>query len=177
MMKLMKQLALTLVLAVMSVTMAQAAVPVGWQVIAAIALQGGSDSEAKWSAPSTSNYKVHVLVPNKTGTATNALHRVYPKGKKADSIDCVSTDAKFPCYEVTVDQTQYPNSWAQLTLNNDAETQWEFIKGKGYVTAVAGNLGATEMLNLSAVARFEDTVRAMGKHYQGGIIFAAANTA
>jgi len=167
---LMKQLALTLVLAVMSVNIAQAVAPAGKQVIGAIALQGGSGSKAIWSAPSTATYKVHVLAPKK-GTTTNVLFRVYPKGKNADSADCVSTDVKFPCYEVIVDQTQYPNTWAQLMLNNDTETQWAFSKGKGYVTAVADNLSAEEILNLSAVARFENTARAIGKNYQGGIIF------
>lgn len=56
-------------------------------------------------------------------------------------------------------------------LNNDAETQWEFVKGKGYATVVANNLSAPEMLNLSAVARFENMSIAIGKTYQGGIIF------
>jgi hypothetical protein len=167
---LMKQLALILVLAAMTVTVAQAVAPTGKLVTATIALQGGSDSAAKWSAPFTSTYKVHVLVP-KTGTVTSALYRVYPKGKKVGGVDCVNTDAKYPCYEVTVDQTQYQTMWVQLMLNGDAETEWDFVKGKGYVTAVAGNLSATEMLNLSAVASFEDTVRAIGKNYQGGIVF------
>lgn len=158
-----------LVIALMPL-MANAVTPVGKQVTGAIALQGGSDSAVKWSAPSTSTYKVHVLVP-KTGTATNALYRVYPKGKREDSTTCVDTDAKYPCFEVSVDQTQYPNMWAQLMLNADAATQWDFSKSKGYVTAVASNLSAVEMLNLSALVRFEDTVRAIGETYQGGIIF------
>ena len=170
MMKSIKQLALTLVLAVMSINIAQAVAPAGKQVIAAIALQGGSESAIKWLAPYTRTYKVHVYVP-KTGTTTNALYRVYPKGKRAGSTSCVSADINYPCFEVSVDQTQYPNSWVQLTLNSDVATQWDFIRNKGYVTAVASNLGAAELLNLSALARFEDTVRVIGKTYQGGIIF------
>lgn len=88
---------------------------------------------------------------------TNALYRVYPKGKRAVSTSCLSTDATFPCYEITVDQTQHQNAWVQLVLGNDAATQWDFVKGKGYVTALAGNLSAVEMLNLSAVVRFVAT--------------------
>jgi len=170
-MKLMfKQLAITLVLVMMSLNVAQALAPVGKQVAAVVVLQGGSDSAVKWSAPSTTTYKVYVRVP-KTGMVTNALYRVYPKGKNAGSAECVSTDVEYPCDEVTVDQTLYPNMWVQLKLNNDAETRWDFVKGKGYVTAVAGSLSATEILKLSPVARFENTVRAIGKNYQGGIIF------
>lgn len=171
-MKLIKQLALTLVLALMSLN-TQAVVPAGKQVTGAIMLQGGSDSAVKWSAPSTTTYKVHVLVP-KTGTTTNALYRVYPKGKKAGSTSCDSANAKYPCFEVTVDQTQHQNAWVQLMLNEDAATQWDFSKGKGYVTAVADNLSAAEMLIPSTLVRFENptsTGIAIGKNYQGGIIF------
>ncbi|TAL47954.1 MAG: DUF1566 domain-containing protein [Methylovulum sp.] len=174
-----KQLAIALMLAAIGINTAHAVTPAGKPVTATIVLQGGSDSAAKWSAPSTATYKVHVLVP-KTGTTANALYRVYPKGKKAGSIDCINTDAEFPCYEVMIDQTQHKNAWVQLMLNDDVETQWGFIKNKGYVTAVAGNLSAAELLNLSALARFEDTledtVRAIGKNYQGGIIFYLDNT-
>lgn len=147
------QFALSLLLAVMSITMAQAVTPVGKQVTGTIALQGGSNSAVKYMAPSTAPYKVHVLVP-KTGKTTNALYRVYPKGKRTGSTGCLSSDATFPCYEITVDQTQHQNAWVQLVLDNDAATQWDFVKGKGYVTALAGNLSAVEMLNLSAVVRF-----------------------
>jgi len=168
-MKYIKQLVLTLVLAVMSVNMAQAVTPAGKQVVGAIALQGASDSAVKWLAPSTIPYKVHVFVP-KTGTTTNALYRVYPKGKRARSTTCLSADVNHPCFEVSVDQTLYSNSWVQLTLNNDTATQWDFIRNKGYVVAVAGNLGAGELLNLSARARFEAVI-AIGKTYQGGLIF------
>jgi len=162
-------------LVAMNVNIAQAVAPAGKQVTAAIALQGGSDSMVKWSAPSTASYKIHVLVP-KNGTETNALYRVYPKGKKAGSTRCDGTNAKYPCFEVIIDQTQHQNAWAQLVLNGDAETQWNFVKSKGYVTAVADNLGTTELLNVSALVRFEDTVRAIGKNYQGGIIFYVDST-
>lgn len=150
---LLKQFTLILVLSVMSLNVAQAVVPAGKQVTGTIMLQGGSNSAIKWSAPSTMSYKVHVLVP-KTGTTTNALYRVYPKGKKAGSTLCDSTNAKYPCFEVTIDQTQHQNAWVQLMLNEDAATQWDFSKGKGYVTAVADNLSGAETLNLSAAVRF-----------------------
>jgi hypothetical protein len=71
---------------------------------------------------------------------------------------------------VSVDQTQHKNSWTQLTLNGDATTQWNFVKAKGYVTAVASNLSTTQMLNLSALVRFE-AILSIGQTYQGGIVF------
>lgn len=171
-MKLNKQLALTLILSVVSLNAAQAASPEGKSVTAAIELQGGSDSTVKWPTPSTGPYKVHVLVP-KTGTVTNALYRVYPTGKKADSAICDSADVQNPCFEVTVDQTQHQNMWVQLTLNDDAATLWNFNKNKGgYVAAIASNLNAGEILNLSPAVRFEDAkVKAIGGKHQGGIIF------
>jgi hypothetical protein len=172
---LIKQFAITLILALMSINLSHALVPVGKAVTGSIALQGGTDSAVKYTAPATSAYKIHVLVP-KAGTAVNALYRVYPKGKQAGSTGCATTDAKFPCYEVVVDQTLHQNAWVQLMLNDDATTQWEFVKGKGIVVAVADNLVATDLLNVSAQVRFEDMVRAIGKTYQGGIIFYVDNT-
>ncbi|MDD5273907.1 MAG: DUF1566 domain-containing protein, partial [Methylovulum sp.] len=62
-------------------------------------------------------------------------------------------------------------AWTQLMLDNDPNTQWAFVKGKGVVSAVASNLGATEFLKLSSLLRFENLVIAMGKVYQGGTIF------
>lgn len=170
-----KPASLTLVLALSAISTAHAAAPVGKQVTAAIELQGGSESNAKWRAPLTSAYKIHVFVP-KNGTATNALYRVYPKGKRAGSTGCLSSDVRFPCYEASIDQTQYQNAWTQLTVDNDPATQWEFIQGRGYVTAVASNLGAAELLNLSALVRFENQTIQIGKTYQGGIIFYVDNS-
>lgn len=142
-----------------------------------IKLQGGGRSRADWYAPSTSAYKVHVFVP-KTGAVTNALYRIYPNGKRLGSTECLATDAQYPCYAVTVDQTQHQNTWTQLTLDNDPETQWYFAQGKrkGYVSAVASNLSAAELLNLSSVVRFENLAIAIGKTYQGGLIFYVDNT-
>lgn len=159
-----------IVLALSATSTIHAAAPAGKQVSAAIELQGGSESNAKWNAPFTSAYKVHVFVP-KNATATNALYHIYPNGKRAGSTECLSTDAKFPCYEASIDQTQHANAWTQLTVNGDPETQWAFTKGKGYVTAVASNLAATELLNLSALVRFENQTIQIGKTYQGGLIF------
>ncbi|MDD2722984.1 MAG: DUF1566 domain-containing protein [Methylovulum sp.] len=165
-----KPLALAFLLALSVFGTAHAAAPFGEQVAAAIKLQGGSSSSADWPAPFTSAYKVHVYVP-KTGTTTNALYRVYPKGKRAGGTGCLSSDAKYPCYEVTINQTLYPNAWTQLMLDDDPATQWEFVKGRGFVTAVASNLSAAELLNLSALVRFENQTIMIGKTYQGGLIF------
>lgn len=166
----MKALKPMLLVAALMPAMANALAPVGKQITGAITLQGGSDSAVKYTAPTSFAYKVHVFVP-KTGTATNALYRIYPKGKRAGSTECLSSDAQYPCYEASIDQTLAPNAWVQLTLNDDAATQWDFVKGKGYVTAVASNLAATELLNLSALVRFENQTIQIGKTYQGGIIF------
>jgi len=170
-----KQFALTMALAALGLGTAHAAAPFGKQVTAAIELQGGSESNLKWKAPLTATYKIHVFVP-KNGTATNALYRVYPKGKRTGSTQCLSSDAKYPCYEASIDQTQYQNTWTQLMVDSDPDTQWEFVKGRGYVTAVASNLGAAELLNLSALVRFENQAIQIGKTYQGGIIFHIDNT-
>lgn len=170
-----QSIAIALLLALSGISTIQAAGPSGKPVNAAITLQGGSESSAKWTAPSTAAYKVHVFVP-KNGTVTNALYRVYPKGKRAGSTECLSTDVKYPCYEATIDQTLYQNTWTQLTVNNDPETQWAFVKGRGYVTAVASNLSAVELLNLSSLLRFENQTFAIGKIYQGGLIFYVDDT-
>jgi hypothetical protein len=164
-----------LLIASLMPAMANALAPAGKQVTGSIALQGGSDSAVKYIAPSSSAYKVHVFVP-KTGTTTNALYRIYPKGKRAGSTQCLSSDATYPCYEASINQTLTPNAWVQLNLNDDAATQWDFVKGKGYVAVVASNLAATEQLNLSALVRFENQTIQIGKTYQGGIIFYIDNT-
>jgi hypothetical protein len=160
----------TLLLAGLSLNLAEAAVPPGKSITPSIALQGGSTSNVKWAAPGTSSYKVHVFVPS-TGKETNALYRVYPKGKRAGSTACLATDKLFPCFAVTIDQNQHRNAWVQLTLNGDPETQWAFTKTRGYVAAVADNLGSETLLNVSTQIRLENMSIAIGKTYQGGIIF------
>ena len=125
-----KHLALVLALAVMGIHLALAAAPPGKSVTPSLVLQGGSASAAKWLAPSTLPYKVHVFVP-KAGTEANSIYRVYPNGKRPGSTSCLSTDAKYPCYEAAIDQTQHQASWVQLTLNGDPGTQWNFVRAKG----------------------------------------------
>ena len=161
----------TLILAGLSFNLAEAAAPPGKSITpSSISLQGGGTSNVKWTAPTTSSYKVHVFVPN-TGTVTNALYRVYPKGKRAGSTACLATDKLYPCFAVTIDQNQHRNAWVQLTLNGDPKTQWAFTKTRGYVVAVADNLGQETLLNVSTQIRFENMTIAIGKTYQGGIIF------
>jgi len=160
----------TLILAGLGFHLAEAAAPPGKSITPSIALQGGSTSTIKWTAPGTFTYKVHVFVPN-TGKVTNALYRVYPKGKRAGDSPCSGTDPLYPCFEVTIDQIQHKNAWVQLMLNGDPETQWPFTKAKGYVVAVADNLAPATLLTVSTQIRFENTIIAIGKTYQGGIIF------
>ena len=140
----------------------------GKSVTPSIALQGGSTSTVKWAAPGAFTYKVHVFVPS-TGKVTNALYRVYPKGKGLSN-KCDGTGLK-PCFAVTIDQNQHRNAWVQLTLNGDPGTQWNFTKNTGYVAAVADNLGSETLLNVSGQIRFENMSIGIGKTYQGGIIF------
>lgn len=147
-----------------------AAAPPGKSVTPSIILQGGSTSTVKWAAPATAPYKVHVFVP-KAGNLTSALYRVYPKGKRPGSTTCLGTDILYPCFEVTINQTQHKNAWVQLMLNGKPETQWPFIKDNGYVAAVADNLGQATLLNVSIQIRFEDPALRIGQTYQGGIIF------
>lgn len=165
-----KLLAWIMPLALLTVNLAEAAAPPGRSVTPSITLQGGSTSTVKWAAPITSSFKIHVFVPS-TGTVTDALYRVYPKGKRAGSTACLSTDKLYPCFAITIDQTQHKNTWVQLTLNGDPETQWAFTKSRGYVVAVADNLGSESLLNVSTQIRFENMSIAIGKTYQGGIIF------
>jgi len=157
----------TLILAGLSFHLAQAAAPPGGSVTPSIALQGASTSNVKWAAPGTSSYKVHVFVPS-TGKVTNALYRVYPKGKGL-SKKCDGTGLK-PCFAVTIDQNQHRNAWVQLTLNGDPGTQWNFTKTTGYVAAVADDLGSETLLNVSTRIRFAETIK-IGDTYQGGIVF------
>ena len=58
-----KQLAITLILAVIGINIAHALAPAGKPVTGSIALQGGSASTVKYAAPATSAYKVHVFIP------------------------------------------------------------------------------------------------------------------
>ncbi len=172
-MRLFKQLAFTVLLAVINMYGAQAVadLPPGDLVIGDIALQGGSNSAVVWIAPNTKTYKVYVKIPA-TGTVTNAQYQVRQNGNMPDSVVCDSINIEFPCFDVIIDQTQHQNSWVQLTLNNDPDTQWDFIQNIGYVTAVSGNLGTDETLNLSARIRFEEIAPlAIGDNYQDGIIF------
>lgn len=165
---------LIIVLACLSVNLGWAAAPPGKAVTPAIALQGGSSSTIKWGGPESAPYKVHVFVPN-TGKVTNSLYRVYPKGKRSGSTTCLSTDIQYPCFEVTVDQSQHRNTWVQLTQNDDPETQWTFTKTKGYVAAVADNLDQETSLNVSTQIRFEIQVT-IGQSLLGGIIFYIDNS-
>lgn len=153
----------------------QAAAPASEQVTGTVSLQGGGTSNIKWTAPTTSTYKVHVFTPKNAATA-NALYRVYPNGKRASSNSCLATDPKYPCYEIAVDQTQAQNAWTQLMLNGDPETRWDFVQSRGYVTLVTSNLAATELLSVTALARFENRTIAIGKTYEGGIVFYVDDT-
>jgi hypothetical protein len=87
-------------------------------------------------------------------TATNALFRVYPKGKRLGSTKCLSSDATHPCFEIPVNQSANKGKWVQLTLNNDPVTAWAFTKYIGYVVVKTKNLSATETLGVEDV-RFE----------------------
>jgi hypothetical protein len=155
-------------------TLSHQSIAISQQVTASIKLQGGTNSSLKWKAPDTATYKGHVFVPN-NGDNTDALYQIYPRGKRLNSDDCLITDIKFPCYEVIIDQTQHKNSWVQLLWDDDPNTQWDFSKNVGYVTALVDLLDRTETLNLSASIRFEkqkeNSAIAIGKNYQGGIIF------
>ncbi len=112
-------------------------------------LQGSNDPTLIWSAPYTKAYKVLVYI-GKEGTATNALYRVYPKGKAVGNDACFSTDALNPCSEIAINQTLYQNQWVQLTLNNLASTAWSFDKNlQGFVSLNTSQLGANETLSFT----------------------------
>jgi Protein of unknown function (DUF1566) len=167
-MKIIKNFALALCLAMSAINTAQA-VPTGIMVGASgVVLQGGSTSSANYQVPTASSSKVYVQVPS-NGTATNALYRVYPKGNVASNTTCSSTDALYPCFEIPVNQALNQNKWVQLTLNSKATTKWAFTV-KGFVTINASNLATTEQLNLGMVV-FQGNLFKIGQTYKGGIIF------
>lgn len=112
--------------------------------------QGGSNVSFTWVAPYTNTYKVQVYIDT-AANATNALYRVYPKGKRADDNSCLSTDTSYPCFEIPVNQTLNQGKWLQLTLDNNPKTAWAFNKSLGgLVTINANNLAPTENLSISA---------------------------
>ncbi len=118
-----------------------------------IVLQGGSNSAVIWPAPASKTYKVYVQV-TRSATATNAIYRIYPKGKAAGNTSCSSTDANYPCIEVPINQALNRNKYVQLTVNSDSNSSWNFVKNVGYLTVNASNLASTEVLGLNVV-RFE----------------------
>ena len=173
-----KQLAITLILAVIGISLAHAVVPEGKMVNPKISTKkavvlGGSAFSAKWLAPAVASYQVWVQVPGGS-TSSNVVYRIYPKGNAVANTVCSSTDATYPCFEATVDQTAATNGWVQMTLNNDTKTAWDF-SSLGYITVSAGTTNNTELLGVSQL-RFVDvtpinTNLAIGQAYQGGIIF------
>jgi hypothetical protein len=116
-------------------------------------IPGGSYVNAVWRAPTNQYYKVFVLVPRHATTA-NALYHVYPKGKRPHSTECTTTDFNYPCHEVAVNQALNQNKWVQLKVNNNPDTAWDFIGGKGYVTVASNALSSTENLGVAGL-RFE----------------------
>ncbi len=116
-------------------------------------IPGGSHVNAVWRAPTNQYYKVFVLVPRHATTA-NALYHVYPKGKRPHSTECTTTDFNYPCHEVAVNQALNQNMWVQLKVNNNPDTAWDFIGGKGYVTVASNALSSTENLGVAGL-RFE----------------------
>jgi hypothetical protein len=174
-MKKTQQFAFILLLVTLNLGVAHAVTPHGKQVSSVGLAKGGSDVSFTWHAPTAATYKVHVQVPS-DGTASNALYRVYPNGNIAGSTNCSSIDKKYPCFEISVNQglinqISFDNPWIQLTLDKKTSTRWKFTSA-GYVEVNPVNLVASEKLSVSAVS-FEDTssIFAIGKNYQGGIIF------
>jgi hypothetical protein len=174
-----KQLAITLILAVIGISLAHAVVPEGKMVNPKISTKqaivlGGSAFSAKWLAPAVAKYQVWVQVP-RGSTASNAVYRIYPKGTSVSNIVCSSTDSTYPCFEATVDQMTAIKGWVQLTLNNDTNTAWDF-NAFGFVTVNAGATSNTELLGVAqtrfvGVTPVETNPLAIGQAYQGGIIF------
>ena len=173
-----KQLILVGIIAAMNIKAVYATLlPHGEPVTGSVFLNNSENSAIKWTAPNPGTYKIHVFSPS-THPIPNARYRVYPKGKEPHSVDC-NPDTAYPCYEVTVDQTLRPHSWVQLTLNEDPETQWDFVKDQshhGYVAAVANDLNSEETLHVSGVVYFEYMNIRVGQAYQGGIVFKVDST-
>ncbi len=167
---LIKQLTLTLILTVMSLSAVQAVTPRGRLVGATGLARGGSDVTFTWAMPADSpsaTYKVYVRVPT-NGTATNALYRVYPKGNLTGNTVCSSTGTTYPCFEVSVNQATNQGKWLLLKLGTTV--QWKMTNA-AYVTVNPLTLPATEMLSVAAVSFDMTPALKIGQTYQGGIIF------
>jgi hypothetical protein len=113
-----------------------------------VSIQNGSVSIV-WRAPATQKYKISVFI-NNTATATNAVYRVYPKGKSAQTTTCSSTDVNYPCFKFAINQALNKGKWVQLRINN-AATEWAFIQNKGVVTLASNNVSASETLGIAGV--------------------------
>ncbi|TAL62180.1 MAG: hypothetical protein EPN84_06895 [Legionella sp.] len=135
-----------------------------------IVLQGGNNLTAKWTVPAISTYKVWIQIPSGS-TASDVIYYVYPKGNSVANKACSSSDSTYPCFKATVNQfAASSNEWVQLTLNNDANTSWEFSKS-GYVSVKANGISTTQQFGVAQVS-FEDASNSLtiGQIYQGGII-------
>jgi hypothetical protein len=82
------------------------------------------------------------------------LYRIYPKGKKPHSAECSPIEFNYPCIEIPINQALNKNKWVQLTVNNNPNSAWAFVGGKGYVTVTSNALSTTENLGVAGV-RFE----------------------
>jgi hypothetical protein len=175
---LMRRVALSLLLAICSIQVSYALPANGtsvkpWQ----ISLQGGSNSGVQWRAPLASTYKVWVNIPT-TSTATNAVYRLYLQGNIAGNTICSSTDASYPCFEISVNAAENQGKWVLLSVKSGSKitNQWQFSK-EGFVSINASNLSTAQQLDIAAVS-FENMnpALAIGKTYKGGIIFYLDNT-
>jgi hypothetical protein len=135
---------LSALLAFSSVSSVQAKV-----ITPSVSIQNGSVSIV-WRAPSTQKYKVSVFI-NNTATATNAVYRVYPKGRSAQTTMCSSTDVNYPCFKFTINQASHQGKWVQLKINNNSATQWTFIQNTGFISLASGNISASEKLGVAGV--------------------------
>jgi len=150
-------------------TAAPAVPPTGTQVYANGYAQGGSNASFTWLNPGPLIYKVWVQIPAQ-GTASNAPYRVYPKGNPSGGTACTPDDPLTPCFEVPINQAARQKRWVQLTLNKDPETAWRFTKA-GFVSVDASTVSPGETLGAAAAVFQDASPLAIGKTYQGGIIF------
>lgn len=117
-------------------------------------LAGSSDSTAKWSVTTPSQYQVFAKIPA-DATATSAIYHIYPNGKAGNDDTCTTTSKAKPCYAVTVDQAANQGKEVQLMASN--QSLWNFTMN-GYVSVSAANLNASETLGVGFV-RFAELAK------------------
>lgn len=131
------------------------ALPYSESVSGEMMLQGGTQSQVSWAAPTPGKNEVYVSIP-KGSTAKSASYRIYPKGTN-DAGVCSSTDPVAPCFEAIVNQNSNKGKLVQLSVKR--VKSWDFSTN-GFVTVAANKTAPAEMVGVAG-ARFNQVARTL----------------